>query len=197
MAADDDPLEMRRALRRRLIATRAAIDPAQRHAYDAAIAARLADVAALSGAGTIAVYWAFRGEPDLGGLYARWWAAGRVLALPVTDTPDGGLEFCRWDERDELVADRFGIMTPKLRRAVAPDCLLIPCVGFTRHRGSVWRLGYGAGYYDRTLARRPVPSVGVAYDECDAEGQFEPTALDAPMTAVATPSRVINSIASP
>jgi 5,10-methenyltetrahydrofolate synthetase len=145
----------------------------------------------------IAVYWPFRSEPDLAGLYARWWAAGRMLALPVTDKPDGGLEFCRWDEADELVADRFGIMTPKLRRPVVPDCLLIPCVGFVRHGGSVWRLGYGAGYYDRTLARRPMPSVGVAYDECDAQGQFKPTALDAPMTAVATPSRVITSIASP
>ena len=189
--------QMRRELRRRLIAARAAIDPARRRDYDRAIAANLDQVPVLMDAGTIAVYWPFRAEPDLAALYARWWQAGRVLALPVTDTPDGGLEFCRWDERDELVADRFGIMTPKTRRAVAPDCLLIPCVGFAQHQGSVWRLGYGAGYYDRTLARRPVPSVGVAYDECDAEGQFEPTTLDAPMTAVATPSRVITSIASP
>jgi 5,10-methenyltetrahydrofolate synthetase len=197
MATDDDNVELRRALRRRLIAARAAIDPVRRRDYDRAIAARLAGVAALAAARVIAVYWPIRSEPDLAGLYSRWWADGRVLALPVTGTADGALAFCRWDEADELAADRFGIMTPKLQRPVAPECLLIPCVGFARHGGDVWRLGYGAGYYDRTLARRPVPSVGVAYDECDAEGQFEPTAFDAPMTAVATPSRVISSIASP
>ena len=197
MSKDNDDRETRRALRRRLIAARVAIDPGRRSDYDRAIASRLVGIAELGAAVTIAVYWPIRSEPDLSGLYARWWSAGQVLALPVTDTADGELEFCRWDEADELVADRFGIMTPKQRRPVAPDCLLIPCVGFTRHQDRVWRLGYGAGYYDRTLARRPVPSVGVAYDECDAQDQFEPTTFDVPMSAVATPSRVISSIASP
>jgi 5-formyltetrahydrofolate cyclo-ligase len=79
---------------------------------------------------------------------------------------------------------------------MAPDCLVIPCLGFTVSGGQAWRLGYGAGYYDRTLAHRPVPAVGVAYEEAGTD-QFVPNAMDAPLSVLVTPSRVINSIASP
>lgn len=200
MANDDPTTEaraQRAALRRRLIAARAAIDPAQRRAFDAALAAQLQQVPVLRAAATIAVYWPIRGEPDLADLYARWWGDGRVLALPVAGDPGSGLQFCRWDQADALQPDRFGAMTPTRLRPVAPDCLLIPCVGYALHDGRAWRLGYGAGFYDRTLAQRPVPSVGVAYDEAAADGQFAPTALDAPLTVLVTPSRLITSIASP
>jgi 5-formyltetrahydrofolate cyclo-ligase len=72
----------------------------------------------------------------------------------------------------------------------------MPCVGFTVAEGKPWRLGYGAGYYDKTIAHRPVPAIGIAYDEAHTD-QFEPNAMDAPLSVLVTPSRVINSIASP
>jgi 5-formyltetrahydrofolate cyclo-ligase len=196
MNTDDNTVEARRALRRRLLAARAAIEPERRRGYDAAIGASLAEIDLLRQARTIAVYWPIRAEPDLAAAYAAWWMQGRVLALPVGGGPNGGLLFCRWDEGDEMASGPLGIMAPRERRPVLPDCLLIPCVGFTEHAGKPWRLGYGAGFYDRTLAHRPAPSVGVAYDESAASGQFVPNALDAPLTVLVTPSRVISSIAS-
>jgi 5-formyltetrahydrofolate cyclo-ligase len=72
----------------------------------------------------------------------------------------------------------------------------VPCLGFCLADGRPWRLGYGAGYYDRTLAHRPVTAVGVAYDEAETD-QFAPNATDAPLSLLVTPSRVIGSIASP
>lgn len=197
MDIGDSTVEARRALRRSLLAARAAIDADRRRSYDAAIAARLAQIEPLRQARTIAVYWPIRAEPELAAAYAAWRGMGQVLALPVGGGPNGGLLFCRWDADDEMASGPLGIMAPRDRRPVLPDCLLIPCVGFTEHDGKPWRLGYGAGFYDRTLAHRPVPSVGVAYDESAAAGQFVPNALDAPLTALVTPSRLISSIASP
>ena len=136
-----------------------------------------------------------RSEPDLRSLHARWRAEGRELALPVT-VRNEPLRFCRWDADAVLAEDRFGVATPVERDWVQPDCLIIPCVGFHRAGSLVYRIGYGGGYFDRTLAARPVLAVGVAYDALDAPG-FEPAGFDIPLAAIVTESRVIASIASP
>lgn len=171
------------------------MDVAQRAAADRRIAVRLDAMAAVASAKTVGVYAPMRSEPDLAGLYDGWRQRGQRLALPVT-TRGSALRFCHWPADAVLKADAFGVAVPIERDWVEPDCLIIPCVGFHRAGARVYRIGYGGGYFDRTLAERPVLAIGVAYDALEAPA-FEPEAYDIPLAAVVTESRVINSIASP
>ena len=82
--------------------------------------------------------------------------------------------------------DRFGIAVPEPFEPVRPALLVIPCVGFDR-RG--WRLGYGGGFYDRTLAGLDAAAVGVAFEEAEVDG-FAPQPHDRRLDAVVTPRAV-------
>lgn len=179
-----------------MLGRRAGIGGEIRKLHDLAIGRRLQELACVRGGSVIAMYWPIRGEPDLRPLAAGWRAAGKTVALPVMGTADGSLLFCAWHDDSQLVMGPYGISIPRDLTPVAPDCLVIPCLGFNVSGGRPWRLGYGAGYYDRTLTARPIAAVGVAYDEADTD-QFEPNAMDAPLSVLVTPSRVISSIASP
>jgi len=180
----------RAQLRKLLLKRRAEIDADVRARYDVALAGRLQEIEVLREARVLALYWPIRGEPDLRPLAAAWRAAGKSMALPVMDESQVALTFCAWREDDDLQMGPFGITVPVERVPLAPDCLIIPCLGFRVTGGKPWRLGYGAGYYDRTLSRRPVPCVGVAYDESETD-QMAPESWDAPLSALVTPSRII------
>ena len=140
----------------------------------------------------MAVYWPIRGEPSLGALPQRWTQAGVQLALPVVSGRHLPLQWVAWAPGDPMSAGAYGIATPAVQRPVRPVVLLVPCVGFDR-RG--FRIGYGGGYYDRTLAAlaadgpvRPI-AIGVAWDEGWLD-DTEPLATDVPMDLVVTPSGV-------
>jgi 5-formyltetrahydrofolate cyclo-ligase len=186
----------RAQLRKLMLARRAQIGGEIRSAYDQAIRDAVLEQPPVRQAGVLAVYWPIQGEPDLRPLAPAWRAAGKTLALPVMGGPNGGLFFCAWHDDAGLAMGPFGIPVPVDRTPLEPDCLVMPCVAFTIARGKPWRLGYGAGFYDKTLAHRPLPAVGIAYDEASTD-QFEPSATDAPLSVLVTPSRVISSIASP
>jgi 5,10-methenyltetrahydrofolate synthetase len=108
-------------------------------------------------------FWATRGEPDLAALVARWLQTRpwRRAALPVIE--GGLLSFAPWAPGTNLVRGPFDIRVPDTAERIEPQLLLIPCVGIDRLR---YRLGYGGGYYDRTLAAlspRPI-TAGVGFD---------------------------------
>jgi len=108
-------------------------------------------------------FWPTRSEPDLAALVARWLAhdRSRIAALPVIEGEI--LRFAPWSLGTALVAGPFGVLIPDTPERIDPQLLLVPCVGIDRSR---YRLGYGGGYYDRTLptlSPRPV-TVGVAFD---------------------------------
>lgn len=132
----------------------------------------------------LAFFWPIRGEPDLRDVVAGWLEAGshRVAALPVVDADL--LRFHAWTRHAPMRAAEFGIPVPARGRPVQPDALLIPCVGFDARR---FRLGYGGGYYDRTLAQSvPWPlCVGVAF-ECSREDSVEPRPHDLQLDVVIT-----------
>jgi len=113
---------------------------------------------------TIGAYWPIKGEFDaLPALY-RWSEAdpARRIGLPVIDRETRQLRFHVWFPGCPMEEDAYGIPKPKDTEAFEPQLLLVPCVGFGP-RGM--RLGYGGGFYDRTLADlqpRPV-TVGVGY----------------------------------
>lgn len=179
----------RRAWREALVAWRGGLDDAQRRAMDRRLASGLlACVEALEAGNPaarprcIGVYLPTRGEPDIAPALAQWRARGIALALPRVTGRGQPLAYGAWDDGDALVPDRFDIAVPQPFRPVRPDLLIAPCVGFTR---TGLRLGYGAGFFDRTLEALAVPCIGVAYEGCVLDA-FIPHANDQPLQAIVT-----------
>ena len=158
--------EDRRALRRRLLALRAALP--DRETADAQIAAALAPLLERLGVQRLGFYWPIQQEFDVRDTVTRWLAAmpGRVAALPIVSRPAAPLDFHAWAPDTTMRAGQYGIPVPDGTGAVTPDALLIPCVGFSADK---FRLGYGGGFYDRTLdvlrgRGGAVTAVGVGFD---------------------------------
>jgi 5,10-methenyltetrahydrofolate synthetase len=166
-------------LRQQLIAARQAIAPEQRAQWDIVIGNRLSTWLQTHAPHSLGVYWPIRAEPDLREFYDEWTRQGVQLALPVVIDKNAPLKFFAWKPGEPLVRDGMGVMAPASRaNEIVPETVLIPCVGFTRQR---YRLGYGAGFYDRTLAAASRPrAVGVAYSNTCADFPIAPhdVALD-------------------
>ena len=134
----------------------------------------------------IGAYWPIKGEFDALPALFRWSEADddRVIGLPVVDRTTKQLRFHSWFPGCEMEEDAFGIPKPKDTPEFEPQMLLVPCVGYGP-KGV--RLGYGGGFYDRTLASlEPRPhTVGVAYSHGFVPWlQAEPH--DVPLDAILT-----------
>ncbi len=157
-----DVKRWRKAERERLIAERLAIDAARRGQYGECIAEGLdqaiGDVAGM----TVGIYWPFRGEPDLRAWMARIVSHGGRCALPVVVEKAKPLVFRRWAPGDPLERGIWNIPVPAGGAEVMPDIVIAPLVGFDPQ---CYRLGYGGGFFDRTLAAMPAKPriIGVGY----------------------------------
>ena len=184
MVATDRP-----AARAVLRARRARLAGAGRSAADEAIAASLRRVVAGFAPRVLAGYWPMRDEPDLREALAAWHREGVVVALPRVVTAGAPLQFGRWHPDAVLAPGVFGTLHPEPHVALEPDLLLLPCLGFD---ANCQRLGYGGGYYDRTLAQLPqARAIGVAYDACEMVG-FEAQPYDRALDAIVTERRVLS-----
>jgi 5,10-methenyltetrahydrofolate synthetase len=138
----------------------------------------------------IGAYWPIKGEFDPLPALHRWKEDGELLdsaqlrriGLPVVDKVHQTLKFHAWFPGCPMQEDAFGIPKPKDTEIVVPTLLFVPCVGYAV---GGYRLGYGGGFYDRTLARlQPKPyTVGMGF----AAGflpDFEPEAHDMPLDAI-------------
>ncbi len=166
---------------------RALVSPDERAARDQGVFAAIDRLFAQRGLapGCLAGYWPMHGEPDPREAMARWHAAGWSLALPAVRAREAPLCFVAWAPGDPVVAGLLGTTEPAHGRTVRPDVILVPCVGVDP-RG--YRLGYGGGFYDRTLAAMAalggVPlTIGVVDDFARTVG-FEPRAHERPLDAV-------------
>ncbi len=119
---------------------------------DTLLCQQLLEADLLQSADNIGVYLPIRSEPDLSACYAQWRAQGRRLALPVVTGKNEPLTFRVWEAGALLRTAAFGVQVPETDETVVPDVLVIPCVGFRVLDGRPYRLGYGGGFYDRTLA---------------------------------------------
>ncbi|QYF94968.1 5-formyltetrahydrofolate cyclo-ligase [Massilia sp. PAMC28688] len=149
-------------LRKQLLARRALIDADDKARRDAIIGARVLAWVQAQQIRQLGVYWPLRGEPALLPTYTALAAQGVQLALPVVVARDAALGFASWQPGEAMTKDQMGVTIPAALRMLArPPALLVPCLGFN---GGHFRLGYGGGYYDRTLEPRPRPlAAGVAY----------------------------------
>ena len=156
-------------VRARALAYRDAVAVDVRQGFAARLAALGPDLVSDHGRArdrlAVALFHPIGSEPDLRPLLAALVAAGVLTALPVTPAPGLPLSFRAWRPGHPTVAGPFGLREPGPEAAALdPDVLFVPLAAFDR-RGA--RIGYGKGYYDRTLAilrsRKPVRAIGVAY----------------------------------
>ncbi|MGE0745990.1 MAG: 5-formyltetrahydrofolate cyclo-ligase, partial [Rhodospirillales bacterium] len=184
-----DVQRWRKAERARLIAARLAIPGEERRRQGEAIAAQLDGLLGAVAGLTVSAYWPFRGEPDLRGFLARVAVRGGRTALPVVVAPGRPLVFRAWTPGDPTEPGVWDIPGPAADApAVTPDVVIAPVVGFDP---ACFRLGYGGGYFDRTLAAMaPRPrAIGVGYG-CAAIPTIYPQPHDIPMDWVVTGEEV-------
>jgi 5-formyltetrahydrofolate cyclo-ligase len=133
----------------------------------------------------VAAYWPIRDELDIRDLIVRLMDSGQPLALPVVLGDEEPLELRLWQEGAALYEAGFGTLAPEDGAPrVEPDIILMPLLGFDRH-GT--RLGYGGGYYDRTLARlqRRPRLVGFAFARQEID-HIPRDSHDVPLDAIVT-----------
>lgn len=179
----------RRETRRRLIEARLALPVAERERRAAQALAALDAAAELTRFAVVGLYWPFRGEIDTRPLARRLIAAGTRVGLPVVVARDAPVEFREWRPDAPMTRGVWNIPVPDGTPVVHPACMVVPLVGFD---AGGFRLGYGGGYYDRTLAaRRPHPwAIGLGFDLGRLE-TIHPLGHDVPMDGIATESGVV------
>ncbi len=121
--------------------------------------------------------------PALEALHKR----GNRLALPKVDEPPEML-FLSWKPGDELVADVHSVLSPARYTIAKPDIWLVPLVAFDEQR---YRLGYGAGYYDRAIVTHvPKWTIGIAYS-FQAVDKLPVEAHDMPLDVIVTEKGIL------
>lgn len=153
----------RRALRDAALARRLALPPETVARLGEAVCAHM--LAHFDGppGRVIAFCWPISNEPDLRPAMAAWRAAGARICLPVVVRLRAPLIFRSWQPDSRMVPDHHGIPAPADGEPLWPDVLVIPVNAFDP---AGYRLGYGGGYFDRTLARLPAPPrvIGVGFE---------------------------------
>ena len=174
----------RKERRRELLARREALSVEERRAGDARIGELLlAGFPMLAGA-VIGFYWPIKGEVDPRVTLHRLRERGARTALPVVVARGQPLQFREWRPETRTTPGPMGLPIPQGTEVLAPDAALVPPVGFDA-RG--YRLGYGAGFFDRTLAAadpRPL-ALGLARAVSRME-TIHPQPWDIPMDFILT-----------
>ena len=184
----DTEHDIKPQLRRSLLDMRSALADTVRQQWDSQISAHLEPYLETLTFTTLGIYLSVRNEPDMMTLYTKVSQSGIILSLPVVTASRAPLQFARWAPGDPLTPDRFGIPTPEVKDFIAlPELLLIPCLGFTQDR---FRLGYGGGFYDRTLEKQPRPhTIGISYSCLKTD--FPTRKYDIPLDSLITENGIL------
>jgi 5-formyltetrahydrofolate cyclo-ligase len=179
-----DVARWRKAERERLIAARLAVSADARRDVAEAVAATLDELVDPASGMAVSLYWPFRGELDLRGWMALAAERGARVALPVVEAKGRPLSFREWRPGCRMERGVWNIPVPSDGAPVTPDVVIAPLVGFDP---GCYRLGYGGGFYDRTLAAlSPRPrAIGVGHPVA-AIPTIYPQPHDVPMDAIVT-----------
>jgi 5-formyltetrahydrofolate cyclo-ligase len=186
--SDNDIVARRRTLRNAALSAREALTVTARAALERRLEAHLLEQLERLAPRCLSFCWPFRAEPDLRHFMARWLAANpaRVAALPVVTDREAPMTFRRWEPGMHLVPDRHGIPHPPAGEEVAPDVVLVPLNAFDAQG---FRLGYGGGYFDRTLVGLDAVAIGVGFEVGRVESVL-PQPHDLPMQWLVTDAGV-------
>ena len=190
-SSSGDPQRTRDAERRRLLQLREELSDAVRADMDRRIVDRLRPLVREKLRGSappwkIGGYWPIRNEPDIRPLFHELTKGGHRIGLPLVDRVQRPLTFVHWKPQSAMAPGFLGVPVPTSGNAVYVELLLVPCLGFSvRADGVLHRLGYGGGYYDRTLAARRCRTIGIAYEamRCD---DFDAGPHDIPLDYIVT-----------
>jgi 5,10-methenyltetrahydrofolate synthetase len=157
----DEVKPWRKEARGRILAARTALPPTLRQGMTAALMERLHPLLQ-EAEGPISFYWPFRGEPDLRPLMRALTAEGVEIALPVGTKIGEPLTFRPWEPGCAMARGIWDIPIPATDIEIFPQTVIAPLVGFD---AALYRLGYGGGFFDRTLAARKKPAevIGVGF----------------------------------
>ena len=176
--------EWKAVLRRELLARRQAVSETDRKAWNKAITQHLIEGFPQLAAMVVGLYWPYKGEFDPRHAVRHFRERGATSALPEVIQKAAPLQFKRWWPGVAMARGVYDIPVPQGTDLVLPQALIMPPVGFDT-KG--FRLGYGGGFYDRTLASitpRPL-TIGVAYELSRVES-IRPQAFDLAMDYVVT-----------
>lgn len=183
-ASNADVFAWRKTQRQRLIDQRKGLPVADREDYTRAIASHLDRIVTNVAGKYISLFWPFLGEPDLRGWMASLTARGAICLLPVVVAKATPLLFRSWKMGDRLERGVWNIPVPAEGTQAIPDIVIAPLVGFD---AGCFRLGYGGGFFDRTLAAlgcKPL-AIGVGFQSQKID-TIHPLAHDIPMDAIIT-----------
>ena len=144
-----DTARWRKAKRESLIAARLAVSADERAAVAEDVAAELDRLVEPGDGEIISLYWPFRGEFDLRPWMTRALQNGARIALPVVEAKAQPLIFREWTPGCRMERGVWNIPVPADDRRIVPNVVISPLVGYDP---ACFRLGYGGGFYDRTLA---------------------------------------------
>jgi 5,10-methenyltetrahydrofolate synthetase len=190
-----DKSQEKRALRQRLLEERLAMPDRLRRAD---LLQRVMRIWLVNRPDTvIGAYWPIKGEFDPLPALHRWKEDGELLdepqprriGLPVVDKLHKTLKFHAWFPGCPMEEDAYGIPKPKDTEVIVPTLLFVPCVGYA---AGGFRLGYGGGFYDRTLSTlQPKPyTVGLGFTNGFVE-DLEPEPHDVPLDAILNDNGVV------
>jgi 5,10-methenyltetrahydrofolate synthetase len=169
-------------LRKTLLELRNSLEPSLKLEADKKISNSLNKLL-LNCDGPVAFYWPMRNEYDPIAVISNWLIKNEgQAALPVIVGKNAPMKFLTWNTNTVLEKGIFDLPVPsKFSKEVKPKTIVIPCVGFDSNN---YRLGYGGGYYDRTLAELSnSKKIGVCYSSCRIDN-LEPDIYDIPMDLV-------------
>lgn len=170
--------------RNRLLELRRNLPLGERSALIAPMLENLRQVLESQAFSTLGVYWPIKREVDIRPLADEICRRrDAVLALPVVVQKEAPLEYWAWRMGDPIERGFWNIPVPRERRPVEPDAVVAPLVGFYNH----FRLGYGGGYFDRTLgaARKRPYAIGLGFEFSRLDSFIE-LPHDIPMDVIVT-----------
>jgi len=191
----DEIRHWRKRMRDDLIQRRTALAPAMRRSLGERAGARLVQEVDLRTYGVLGFCWPIRGEFDVRDIAKHHLSSGGQVALPVVVQKSAPVEFWRWYPGIPMRTGVWNIPIPKARDVLMPDVVIVPLVGFDE---SGFRLGYGGGYFDRTLAAAmPRPyAIGLGYADSKLQ-TIHPQPHDIPMNLIVTEESTYRAVSRP